>query len=651
MIRRRAWLFLLAFSVRFVAANHACTAEPLTIVALGDSITRGTREGVTAEQTFSHLLEQQLIASGREVRVVNQGVGGETTAGALGRLDRDVLALKPSIVVVMYGTNDCWVDAGQKESRLSEEEFERNLTELVNRLRAAGAEPILMTEPCYAKQSPANGLGEHANRRLSWYMNACRRVAMRQDIVLVDNFREWSLPPKGRSDERNVQDLTTDGYHPNPAGHAFIATTMFNALAAAVDSVSGGPLDFKVRLEEVLSHDDGKFLWYHPRATVYPDPTNPRAEVQLLTLQKHLMVSDHYDGLATMSRTEKLLAGSKVNLAAGSSSGTWSPPTPVPSLAWQKDANGDTIAVCDVTPGYFENFNKVIAFGAKILYDESGKQLTDERYSHQIAYAVYSPGKHGDWSDWQTLELPDLPEMFHLATPGCAQWIADNGDGNILLPIYHKGPTGEAYSVTVLRCGFDGKKITLRKQGNTLALPEVRGLCEPSLARYRGRYYLTLRNDLRGYVTTSDDGLNYAAIAPWLFDDGNELGSYNTQQHWLVHSGGLFLVYTRRGANNDHIIRHRAPLFMARVDTSTLRVVRSSEKIIIPERGGEFGNFGANAATPAESWVTVGEGVWDDDARQRGAKGTVFIAHIEWSRPNLLRGGSGPARFVDLLQD
>jgi hypothetical protein len=249
------------------------------------------------------------------------------------------------------------------------------------------------------------------------------------------------------------------------------------------------------------------------------------------------------------------------------------------------------------------------------------------------------------------LELPDVPERFHLATPGCAQWIVENTSGHILLPTYHKGPAGEAYSVTVLRCAFDGKKVTLLEQGNRLNLAEVRGLCEPSLARYRGRYYLTLRNDLRGYVTTSDDGMNYGPITPWLFDDGAELGSYNTQQHWLVHTGGLFLVYTRRGANNDHIIRHRAPLFMARVDTSSLRVIRASEKVIIPERGGEFGNFGANAATPAESWVTVGEGVWDDDGRKRGAKGTVFIAHIEWSRPNQLRGGSGPARFVDLLPD
>ncbi|MGD9646191.1 MAG: GDSL-type esterase/lipase family protein [Pirellulales bacterium] len=631
MVCRRPLLFLLMlWAPLVVSADEPSTNKPTTIVALGDSITRGTRPGVTAEQTFAHLLEKKLIDSGRDVRVVNQGVGGETTAGALARLDRDVLPVHPQIVVIMYGTNDCWVDAGKQASRLSVEDYERNLTELVRRVRAAGAEPILMTEPCYAAKSPANGLGEHGNVRLELFMAYCLGVAARHDVDFVDNYFDWF---RAMQAGQSIEAWTTDGYHPNPTGHARIAAEMFDSVADAVDRAKGPSIDFEVRLEELLSHDDGEFLWYHPRATVFPDPKTPRACVQLITLQKHLMVSDHYDGLGTMTRTD-----------AG-----WSPPSPVASLAWRKDDSGATIAVCDVTPGYHAPSGKVLAIGAKILYDDAGKQLTSAPYAHQIAYAVYSPKQQGEWSEWRILDLPDEPEKFHLATPGCAQWIVDDTDGHILLPIYHKGPAGEAYSASVLRCAFDGQKLTLIEPGATLELSEVRGLCEPSLARYRGRYYLTLRNDLRGYVTTSDDGLNYAPITPWLFDDGGELGSYNTQQHWLVHSDGLFLVYTRRGANNDHIVRHRAPLFLARVDTATLRAIRGSEKVVIPERGGELGNFGANAVSPEESWVTVGEGVWNEDARRRGAKGSVFIAHIEWSRPNRLRDGSGPGRFVELL--
>ena len=134
-------------------------------------------------------------------------------------------------------------------------------------------------------------------------------------------------------------------------------------------------------------------------------------------------------------------------------------------------------------------------------------------------------------------------------------------------------------------------------------------------------------------MSVSNDGLQFDEPQPWCFDDGVELGSYNTQQHWLTHGDGLFLIYTRRGANNDHIVRNRAPLFMAQVDPTTLRVMRRTEKIIVPERGAELGNFGANAVSATESWVTVSEGMFMKDSVQRGAEGATFIARILWDQP------------------
>src|SRR5690606_15411784 len=109
------------------------------------------------------------------------------------------------------------------------------------------------------------------------------------------------------------------------------------------------------------------------------------------------------------------------------------------------------------------------------------------------------------------------------------------------------------------------------------------------------------------YVTTSTDGLNFGEIKPWTFDDGSDLGSYNTQQHWLAHSQGLYLSYTRRGANNDDLFRHRAPLFIAEVDPEKLVVLRDTERIAVPNRGATLGNFGATAISPDETWITVGE--------------------------------------------
>ncbi len=116
-------------------------------------------------------------------------------------------------------------------------------------------------------------------------------------------------------------------------------------------------------------------------------------------------------------------------------------------------------------------------------------------------------------------------------------------------------------------------------------MPQPRGLYEPSLTQFQGRYFLTMRNDVRGYVARGKDGLHFDQQIPWAFDDGQELGSYNTQQHWVTHSDGLFLTYTRRGAGNDEILRHRAPLFMAQVDPDRLCVIRSTERVVVPKLG------------------------------------------------------------------
>ena len=98
----------------------------------------------------------------------------------------------------------------------------------------------------------------------------------------------------------------------------------------------------------------------------------------------------------------------------------------------------------------------------------------------------------------------------------------------------------------MLRCGFDGQKLTLLEEGNALTLETKRGLGEPSLARFKGKFYLTIRHDDAGYVAVSDDGLHFGAIKKWTWDDGTELGTYNTQSHWVTHSDALYLVYTRR---------------------------------------------------------------------------------------------------------
>lgn len=397
------------------------------------------------------------------------------------------------------------------------------------------------------------------------------------------------------------------------------------ALLTVAAHAAEPPLDFTVKLEIVLKHDDGKFLWFHPRAAAIPG-TDPAAPAAVMTIQKHLKVSDYYSGLHVMTRATP--------------SAPWVGPALPPELDWKQQPDGVTISVADVTPGWHAPTGRLLAIGCQVRYSPKGAQLDDVKRAHQTVYAVFDP-KSGKWTPWQVLVLP-AEEEFNFARNACAQWLV-RPDGGLLVPLYIGKSAKDRYSTTVAECRFDGTKLTYQRHGSVLRLPVARGLYEPSLVAFQGRYFLTLRNDLRGYVSASADGLNFAEPKPWLFDDDTELGSYNTQQHWLAHSDGLFLVYTRRGANNDHIIRNRAPLLMAQVDPATLRVLRRTEKVVVPERGAEMGNFGCNAFSESESWVTVSEGMFMKDSKQRGAEGATFVARILWSKPNRLARTSAPA--------
>jgi len=335
-----------------------------------------------------------------------------------------------------------------------------------------------------------------------------------------------------------------------------------------------------------------------------------------LTLQKHLHVSDHYSGLHVMHSDDL--------------GRTWSAPDPRPELAWRTDTDGATLAVCDVTPGWHAATEKVLSIGAHVPYNAAGDQLTDDRRRQQTAYAAYDP-MADSWSTWQILQMP-ANELFRISRCACAQWLVEP-DGALLLPLYAARNDRQPYAVTVARCVFDGQTMSCVEHGTVLELPEQRGLCEPSLVCCAGRYLLTIRNDLRGYVAASGDGLQFDPIRSWTFDDGIDLGSYNTQQHWLTHDDAPYLVYTRRGLNNDHVCRHRAPLVIARVDMDTLTVVRETEQTVIAEHGVPMGNFGATAVTADESWVTVSEFMWpdwNDEGRKRGACGRTLLARIRW---------------------
>ncbi len=386
-------------------------------------------------------------------------------------------------------------------------------------------------------------------------------------------------------------------------------------------------IDYSVKLQSIRSgfaqdFRDRKFCWVHARPGVIPGrPPKVVVTMQKVNTNTGPGSYDVYHSVADL-RSDDL-------------GKTWSGVVERAELGPREEGNGIRTTICDFVPQWHARTRCLLGTGHTPRY--RGNQILVGDQPIHSAYSVYDAARRS-WRPWRTIDFPAEGKFFQVAA-GCAQRV-DLADGTILLPVYFRAKGEANYRATVVRCSFDGEQMRYLGHGDELAVADKRGLAEPSLACYRGRYYLTLRNDVRGYVTSSADGQRFESIRPWRFDDGTELGNYNTQQHWIVHSEGLFLAYTRRGANNDHVMRHRAPLFLARVDVDKLCVLRATERIVIPERGADLGNFGVANVTPRETWILNAE--WMRTIPT--ADNSVFAARLVWNRPNRLVSREGAAR-------
>lgn len=94
---------VLGFASALVAGATIAAAEPVEIVALGDSLTAGL--GLDPGQSFPEQLEAALKARGHDVTVANAGVSGDTASAGLARLEWSVPA-EADIVIVELGAND-----------------------------------------------------------------------------------------------------------------------------------------------------------------------------------------------------------------------------------------------------------------------------------------------------------------------------------------------------------------------------------------------------------------------------------------------------------------------------------------------------------------------------------------------------------------
>lgn len=372
------------------------------------------------------------------------------------------------------------------------------------------------------------------------------------------------------------------------------------------------------RLEQsTVQTSAGEHQWSQSRAALIPGSP---ARVIVTTQQNEKRGSHGYRDVFFTETTD----GAK----------TWSMPKRIDVLARAVGSDGKERVMGDICPNWHAKTGVVLATGKTFGFrtDAKDSEAKDDRSLERVAYAVYSPAK----DQWTGMKEMSMPEKDHAGNrilepnAGCND-PAFLPDGAVLLPVrYRANPKTRQYTTMVTRCRFDGETLTYVEHGSELTFAGKRGLYEPSVASFGGKFYLTMRADESAFVSVSDDGLNYTPPLEWRYDDGKVLGSYNTQQHWITHGNTLWLIYTRRGANNDHVFRHRAPIFIAQVDPKKLHVLRATEQVLMPETGVDLGGgFAALNVNATETWVistemAFPEGRKDEDNRIR-------MARIIWS--------------------
>jgi len=373
-----------------------------------------------------------------------------------------------------------------------------------------------------------------------------------------------------------------------------------------------GKLPFDVELRTIHRGFDGKFCWVNAWAGVCPDGAAGVLTVQRLDLSG----SDVFFG-ACQSQTDDR-------------GQTWTPFEPVPPM--QRVATEDGLESCvnDLKPQWHAASGVMLGIGIRSYYRPGAKvpdHVLPGGRAPQTVCSVWDSDR-GTWSAPRELAF-HAPRPADRTVAGSVQRL-DEPNGDVLLPLSCRACDEPVRSTVVARCEWRDDQLTVVETGNAMSVPIKRGLLEPSLAKVGGRYLLTMRNDEAAYVTAGDDGLHFAEPRHWRFDDGEPLGSYNTQQHWITHEDRAWLVYTRRGLDNDHVFRHRAPLVIAEVDLEHLVVIRQTETILISERGARLGNFGVTVVNENETWITAAEWMQPIGCERYGSDNSLYIAVLRF---------------------
>ncbi|MEQ9407440.1 MAG: GDSL-type esterase/lipase family protein [Fuerstiella sp.] len=200
------------------------SGQTTRIVCFGDSITGAYYHtgGVRAWCDMLGLALQKTHPRA-DLQMINAGISGHTTVHALKRMEKDVLARKPHLVVVMFGMNDV--------VRMPLSDYRANLRKIAEDCLKSGAAVVLCTP---------NGVSENPARpesRLAEFAQVVHEVGTDLQLPVADCFRHWI--DLREADPTAWALLMSDAIHPNMTGHIEFAELIAEVITQKAVTLDG----------------------------------------------------------------------------------------------------------------------------------------------------------------------------------------------------------------------------------------------------------------------------------------------------------------------------------------------------------------------------------------------------------------------------
>jgi lysophospholipase L1-like esterase len=215
-----------------LAANIRAADEPVSlkkgdrIVFLGDSITQGGG----GANGYITLVKKALDEKHKDlgIETINAGISGNKVPDLQKRVEKDVVAKKPTVVYIYIGINDVWHGEKNPANGTPKDKFEAGLKEVIGKITDSGAKVIVCTPTVIGEKKDG---GNKLDKQLDEYADISRKVAKELKLPLCDLRKAFVdyLKDNNKEDKESGV-LTGDRVHLNPAGNKLVADTMLKML-------------------------------------------------------------------------------------------------------------------------------------------------------------------------------------------------------------------------------------------------------------------------------------------------------------------------------------------------------------------------------------------------------------------------------------